>query len=197
VLGPFAQLRVAHAHSTGSAYVHSARGPWLAGLASACAARAGAARERTPERSALSGHTLLEHPRWRGYPPGMGVEAIAHWSALSTGRGKKTGSAVVFSDEARAPVASGGPASGWREREVGSTLHRRKVARGGSGSAHRGRAHDGGGGRTATVVRSDGVSRLRTQTTVRSGRREQWGHGRKGCLDAGVRTGGPGAESSG
>jgi hypothetical protein len=68
----------------------------------------------------------LEHPRRRGYPPGMGVEAIAHRSSLSTGRGRKTGSATVFSDEARAPVAGGGPTMGRRERELGSTLHGRK-----------------------------------------------------------------------
>jgi hypothetical protein len=59
--------------------------------------------------------TALEHPRWRGYPPGMGVEAIAHRRSLSAGRGRKTGSAAAFFDEARAPVAGGGPASGWRE----------------------------------------------------------------------------------
>jgi hypothetical protein len=34
--------------------------------------------------------------------------------------------AAAFSDEARAPMAGGGPASGWRERELGSTFHRRK-----------------------------------------------------------------------
>jgi hypothetical protein len=61
----------------------------------------------------------LEHPRRRGYPPGMGVEAIAHRNSLSMGRGRKTGSAAAFSDKARAPVASGGPA----------TRRRRPVAR--------------------------------------------------------------------
>jgi hypothetical protein len=97
---------------------------------------------------------VLEHPRWRGYPPGMGVEAIAHRSSLSTGRGRKTGS-TTFIDEARAPVAGGGPATGRRERELGSTFHGRKATSGGSGSAHRGRARDGGGSWTATVARSD------------------------------------------
>jgi hypothetical protein len=129
--------------------------------------------------------TALEHPRRRGYPPGMGVEAIAHRSSLSTGRGKKTGSAAAFSDEARAPVAGGGPASGWREREVGSTLHGRKVARGGSGPSHRGRARDGGGGRTTMVARSDSVGRLWTRTTARSGRRTR---GKATAWTAGART---------
>jgi hypothetical protein len=46
----------------------------------------------------------------------MGVETIAHWSSLSTGRGRKTGSAVTFSNEVRSPVAGGGPATGRRER---------------------------------------------------------------------------------
>jgi hypothetical protein len=109
----------------------------------------------------------LEHPRRRGYPPGMRVETIAHRGSLSTGRGRKTGSATAFFDEARAPVAGGGPASGWREREVGSTLHGRKGGKKGSGSAHRGRARDGGGGQTATVARSDSVSWLRTRMTTR------------------------------
>jgi hypothetical protein len=110
----------------------------------------------------------LEHPRRRGYPPGMRVETIAHRGSLSTGR--KTGSTAAFFDEARAPVAGGGPASGWREREVDSTLHGRKGGKKGSGSAHRGRARDGGGDQTATVARSDSVSRLRTRMTARSRR---------------------------
>jgi hypothetical protein len=58
----------------------------------------------------------LEHPRRRGYPPSMGVEAIDHRSSLSMGRGRKNGSAAAFSDEARAPVADGGPAMGRSER---------------------------------------------------------------------------------
>jgi hypothetical protein len=33
--------------------------------------------------------TVLEHPQPRGYPPSMGVEAIAHQSSMSTGRGEK------------------------------------------------------------------------------------------------------------
>jgi hypothetical protein len=73
----------------------------------------------------------LEHPRWRGYPPGMGVEAIAHRSSLSTGRGRKIESAVAFSDEARAPMAGGSPATGRRER-IGAEGRREK--RGGVGA---------------------------------------------------------------
>jgi hypothetical protein len=109
---------------------------------------------------------VLKHPRWRGYPPGMGVEAIAHRSSLSTGRGRKTGSAAAFSDEVRALVASGGPAMERRERVLSSTFNERKVARRGSGSAHRGRARDGGGGQTATVARSDIVGQLWTRSTA-------------------------------
>jgi hypothetical protein len=143
--------------------VHSAHNPWLAGPASAYAARDGAARRASARRS---GHrspgvrrgaagggatvveveqaTALKHPRRRGYPPGMGVEAIAHRSSLSTGRGRKTRSAEAFFDEVRASVAGGGPVMGRRERELSSMFHGRKAARRGSGSAHRGRARDGG-----------------------------------------------------
>jgi hypothetical protein len=76
--------------------------------------------------------TALEHPRWRGYTPGMGVEAIAHRSSLSTGRGKKIGLVATFSDKARALVASGDPASRWRERELGSTFNGRKSGKRGA-----------------------------------------------------------------
>jgi hypothetical protein len=144
---------VAHAHSAGSARVHSVHGPrpqrWLgpvhsarglrlAGPASACAAHDGAAQRASACRSdhhspgmrhgAASGSATaaeaeqkvaLEHPRRRGYPPVMGVDVIAHWSSLSMGRGRKTGSAAMFSDEARAPVAGGGPATGRRRRVSG------------------------------------------------------------------------------
>jgi hypothetical protein len=169
--------RVAHDHSTGSA------------RCTARAARDGVARRASARRSshrslgachgtACGGATAaeveqmvaLEHPRWRGYPPGMGVEAIDHRSSSSTERGRTTGSAAAFSDEARAPMASGGPATGRRKREQSSTFHGRKAARRGSGSAHRGRARDGGGGRIVTVARSDSVGQLQTRTTVRLGR---------------------------
>jgi hypothetical protein len=82
----------------------------------------------------------------------MGVEAIAHRSSLSTGRGRKIGSAVAFSDEARAPVAGGGPATGRREKELGSTFHRRKSGKRGLGlrspwtSTQRRRRPDSDGG---------------------------------------------------
>jgi hypothetical protein len=71
----------------------------------------------------------LEHPRRRGYPPGMGVDEIAHAfmvDELATERGRKTGLTAAFSDEARAPMADDSPTSGWSERELGSTFHRRK-----------------------------------------------------------------------
>jgi hypothetical protein len=73
----------------------------------------------------------LKHPRWRGYPLGMGVETIAHRSSMSTGRGRKTGSAAAFSDEVRAPVSGGGPATGRRER-ISTNGMREK--RGGAGA---------------------------------------------------------------
>jgi hypothetical protein len=160
-----------------------------AGPASACAARDGAVRRESACRSghrspgacrgvAGGGATAaeveqtapLEDPRRRGYPSGMGVEAIANRSSSSTGRGRKTGSAAAFSDEVRAPVAGGSPAMGRRKRELSSMFHGRKAARRGSGSAHRGGARDGGGGRTMTVARSDSIGRLWTRTTVQSGR---------------------------
>jgi hypothetical protein len=128
--------------------------------------RRGAARERTPKQSPLSRcasrrsatvveveqKMALQHPRRRGYPLGMGVEAIAHRSSMSMGRGRKTESTAAFSDEARAPVAGGGPASGWRERELGSTFHRRKSGKRGLGfrspgkSSRRRRRSDSDGG---------------------------------------------------
>jgi hypothetical protein len=75
----------------------------------------------------------LEHPRWRGHPPGMWVEVVAHRSFLPTGRGK-TGSAAVFSDEVRAPRADGGPASGWRGRGRSAQQSPEKKRQGGRGS---------------------------------------------------------------
>jgi hypothetical protein len=78
----------------------------------------------------------LEHPRRRGYPLGMGVETIVHRSSLSTGRGRKTGSAVVFSNEVRAPVAGDGPAMGRRER-ISADGRREKC--GGAGALTRAR----------------------------------------------------------
>jgi hypothetical protein len=164
-----AQWRVAHAHSAGSARLHS--GAWPTSERSPLSGRASRRGWRRRYIGGGGANAALEHPRRRGYPPGMGVEAIAHRSSLSTGRERKTGSAAAFSDEARAPVAGEGPTTERREREVGSTLHRRKSVKRSSGSAHRGQARDGGGGRTATVARSDSVGRLRTWTTAQSGRR--------------------------
>jgi hypothetical protein len=139
---PVCTARVAHGHSAGSARVHSARGPrpqrWLGPVhsvrgprlarpASACVARGCGSGHHSPgvHRGVVGGGatsteveqtTALENPWRRGYPPGMGVETIAHRSSLSTGRGRKTGSAMVFFDEVRAPVAGGGPATGRRWR---------------------------------------------------------------------------------
>jgi hypothetical protein len=166
---------VAHVHSVGSACVHSAHGPRLAGPASACAARDCATRHVSAHQSghrapgachgaAGGGATVaeveqrkaFEHPRQRGHPPGMLVEAIAHRSFLSTGRVKKLGQRQRSPMRWGAPVTGGSCVGAERERKLGSTIHREKAARGGArGSAHRGGVRDDGGGRTAVVVRSD------------------------------------------
>jgi hypothetical protein len=200
VLSPFAQLRVAHAHNTGLACVHSARGPRLAGPASACAARDGTtqrgARAHTGAVSALRAR-VARAPTVERLPAGHGGGGDSSPELLVDGKGEE--------NRIGGSVLRRGEGSGGRRRSCigvegeGGRLNtpQKKSGKRGSGSAHRGQAHDGGGGQTATVVRSDGVSRLRTRTTARSGRRGQRGHGRKGCLDAGTRTGGPGAESVG
>jgi hypothetical protein len=162
-----AQWRVAHAHSAGSARLHS--GTWP-----------------TPERSPLSGRASRRGWR-RRYSGGGGANGSARaptTERLPVGHGGVGDSspellvdgarapvAAAFSDEARAPVAGEGPTTERREREVGSTLHRRKSGKRSSGSAHRGQARDGYGGRTATVAHSDSVGRLRTWTTAWSERR--------------------------
>jgi hypothetical protein len=84
---PRCTVHAAHAHSAGLACVHSMRGlqpqrwlgpvhnacgPLLAGSASACAARDGAAREHTPERSPLSGRAS-QRGQWRRYSGGGGA----------------------------------------------------------------------------------------------------------------------------
>ncbi len=184
---------MAHVHSTGSAHMHSARGPQLAGPASACTARRASThrsghRSLSARRGAAGDATtmaeveqrkVLEHPRRRGYPSGMGVEAIAHRSSLSTGRGRKTGSAAAFSDEARAPVAGGGPATARREGKVSSTLHGRRTARGELGrrspwSCSRRRRRpdsDDRGARTATVGFGPGDGAVGTSEVRRLGER--------------------------
>jgi hypothetical protein len=111
--------------------------------------------------------TALEHPRRRGYPSGMGVEAIAHRSSLLTGRGRKTGSASAFSNEARAPVAGGGPATGRRRRVSSSGGAETTTAPG--GTAHLAtvapaRRSDSSGGEPRIAGRW-----LRTWTAARSG----------------------------
>jgi hypothetical protein len=94
----------------------------------------------------------LEYPRRRGYPPGMGVEAIAHRSSLSMGRGRKTGSAAAFSDEARALVADGGPAMGRRRRVSGGSDAKMTMALGGTAHLARHRPTT-----TALAWRSDSI----------------------------------------
>jgi hypothetical protein len=100
---------MAHVHSADTrpiCTVHAAHG--LAGPASACAARDCAALRASAHRSghrslgahrgaAGGGATMaeveqgeaLEHPRWRGHPPGKRVEAAAHRIFLPTGRVEK------------------------------------------------------------------------------------------------------------
>jgi hypothetical protein len=144
----------------------------------------------------------LEHPRWRGHPPSMWVEAVAHRSFVPTGRGKTGSAAVAFSDEVTAPMVDGGPASGGGGEEARLNSLWRKSGKGGArGSAHRGGFRDGGGGRTAAVARSGrGTTlgrrrgRLRAREVARLGRRVRgkarrrrqrgsvFGHGRSGWL---------------
>jgi hypothetical protein len=73
----------------------------------------------------------LEHPRRRGHPPGMWVEAIAHRSFLPTGKAGETGSAAAFSDELRAPAVGGSPVSGWRGRGSSAQQSTEKKRQGG------------------------------------------------------------------
>jgi hypothetical protein len=130
--------------------------------------------------------TTLEHPRRRGYPSGMEVDAIAHRSSLSMGRGRKTRSAAVFFNEARAPVAGGGPMSGWRERELGSTFHRRK-------SGKRGHRLCSPWKRSRRRRRPDSDSgalgqRRSALTTDNDAARTAGRRGRDGCRDTGARS---------
>jgi hypothetical protein len=180
---PVCTARAAHGHSTGSA------------RCTARAARDGAARERTPEMSPLSGRVSWHGWWWRysggggakgaaraptaeRLPAGHGVEAIAHRSSLSTGRGRKTGSAAAFSDEARAPVASDSPATGRRRRvsgggdgetttTPGGTAHlaRRKPVT--AASAQR---SDSSGGEPQTAGRRLKTGRARGQDGAREAR---------------------------
>jgi hypothetical protein len=172
---------MAHVHSTGSSRVRTARGPWLAGSASACASRDCTALRVSAQRSGhrspgarrgavVGGATVaeveqgkaLEHPRRRGHPPGMWVEAVAHRSFLPREGGKTRSVVAAFSDEVRAPAVGSGPTSGWRGRGSSAQQSPEKKQQGGcSGSAHRGGFRDGGGGRTATVARSGRGTALR------------------------------------
>jgi hypothetical protein len=98
----------------------------------------------------------LEHPRWRGHPPGKRVEAAAHRSFLPMGRVEKSGMAAAFSDEVGAPVAGGVLRRGGEGEEAQAQVYPEKKRQGGArGSAHRGGVHDGEGGRTMAVARSD------------------------------------------
>jgi hypothetical protein len=175
---------MAHGHSASSARAHSARGPrpqrwlgpvhsardpWLTGPASAYAARDGAARERTPERSPLSGHAS-RHGRWWCYsgggrakggarvptaerlPAGHGGGGDSSPELLVDGEGRKTGSAAAFSDEARAPVADGGPAMGRRRRVSGGSDAKTTTALGGTAHLARHRPTT-----TASAWRSDSI----------------------------------------
>jgi hypothetical protein len=58
---------------------------------------------------------VLKHPWWRGHPPDKWVKAAAHSSFLPTGRGRKIGTAMAFSDEVGALVASGVLRQGGKE----------------------------------------------------------------------------------
>jgi hypothetical protein len=140
-----------HVHSAGSARVRTARGPWLAGSASACASHDCTALRVSAQRSdhrspgarrgaAVGGATMaeveqgkaLEHPRRRGHPPGMWVEAVAHRSFLPREGGKTRSAVAAFSDEVRAPAVGGGPTSGWRGRGSSAQQSPEKKQQGGA-----------------------------------------------------------------
>jgi hypothetical protein len=107
--------------------------------------------------------TTLEHPWRRGYPPGVGVEAIGHRSSLSTGRGRKTGSAAAFSDEAMAPVVGGGPATA-----PGGTAH---LARCKPTTVESAQCSDSSGGEPWTAGRRLRTRRARGRDDAREARR--------------------------
>jgi hypothetical protein len=163
---------VAHVHSVGSARLRSARGPRLcrADLGLRGPRLRGAARERTPERSPLSGRAS-----WRGRrrrycgeggarggtqastakrPPAGQVGGGGNSpELLDDGKGGKTGTATTFSDEAGAPVANGVLRRGGEGEEAQAQVYpEKKAARGCSGlrspwsGSRRWRRPDSGGG---------------------------------------------------
>jgi hypothetical protein len=133
---PSCTVHVAHAHSASSARctTRAARGlPGWPRPVRPTMARCSTARERTPERSPLSGRAS-QRGRWQHYSGGGGANDGARAPTaerlpaehggggdrspelLVDGEGEQNGSAAAFSDEARAPVADGGPAMGRSER---------------------------------------------------------------------------------
>jgi hypothetical protein len=95
---PSCIVHAAHTHTAGLACVHSVRGPRLAGPAWACAARDSAARERTPERSPLSGRASWRG-RWQRYRYGGGANDGARaptTERLSAGHGGGEDSSPEF-----------------------------------------------------------------------------------------------------
>jgi hypothetical protein len=68
-------------------------------------------------------------------PTGHGGGGDSSLEHLIDGEGEKTGSAVALFQRGGATVAGGGPATGRREGEVSSTLHRRKRQEGGDSAS--------------------------------------------------------------
>jgi hypothetical protein len=127
----------------------------------------------------------LEHPRQRGHPPGKQGEAAAHRSFLPMGRVEKLGR------RRRSPMRWGlrwpvGSCVMWGGRgSSGASVSGEKGGKwgGARGSAHCGGVHDGRGGQTTAVARSDRgttlrqrCGQLRTWETARSG----WARVRRG-----------------
>jgi hypothetical protein len=114
---PMCTARVAHGHS--------------AGWARCTASRRGRRWRYSGGGGANGG---VRAPTVKRLPTGHGGGNDSSPKLLVDGRGRKTGSAATFSDEARAPVASSGPATGRRER---ISTNGRREKRGGAGRTHR------------------------------------------------------------
>jgi hypothetical protein len=114
---PVCTARVAHGHSVGWARCTASRRDRRRRYSGGGGANGGA-RAPTVER----------------LPTGHGGGGDSSPKLLVDGRGRKTGSAAAFSDEARAPVASSGPATGRRERISTDGRHEKC---GGAGRTHR------------------------------------------------------------
>jgi hypothetical protein len=141
---------MAHVHSVGSTRLCSARGPRLcrASLGLRGPRQCGAARERTPERSPLSGRASRRGRRWR-YRGGGGAREGARAPTaerpptgqvggggsspelLADRKGGKTETAAAFSNEVGAPVAGGVLRRGGEGDEAQAHVYPKRKRQGG------------------------------------------------------------------